>query len=362
MGTLASVHVIALTPAGAALGQRLCQHLPGAQLQVPAKLQSQAPSAQAFTSLRDALARAFQQRTPVVAIMATGIVVRHLAPLVRGKDVDPAVVVMDERGRFAISLLSGHLGGANALAATVAAAVGATPVITTASDVQGLPALDTLAAGLGLVIENLPQVKTIQMAWLTGQKVRLVDPQGYLAPALAPWADRIDLAPEDPQALRQPGPAVYVGCWEYPWPAAWLRLRPKNLIAGVGCNKGTAVDEILLLLEQTLARHHLSRHCLGSLATITIKQHEAGLIAAARRLGVVLQCFPPEELASIKVPNPSPLVQRHLGVASVCEAAALKAAGSNTLLVPKQKSANVTVAIAQVGSGSSASVPAPRST
>lgn len=353
MSMPAVVQVVALTPAGAALGQRLCQHLPGAQLHLPAKLQSQALPAQAFASLGDVFARAFQQRTPVVAIMATGIVVRHLAPLLRGKDVDPAVVVMDERGRFAISLLSGHLGGANALAAEIATVLGATPVITTASDVQGLPALDTLAAGLGLTIENLPQIKVIQMAWLTGRKVRLVDPQDCLTPALAPWADLIDPAPEDPQALSQPGPAVYVGCREYPWPAAWLRLRPKNLVAGVGCNKGTAVDEILLLLEQTLAREHLSRHCLRCLATITIKQQEAGLIAAARRLGVPLQCFPPEELAPIEVPNPSLLVQRHLGVASVCEAAALKAAGSNTLLVPKQKTANVTLAIALAGSASS---------
>jgi len=353
MSTPAAIQVIALTPAGAALGQRLCQHFPGAQLHLPAKLPSQGLPAQAFASLRDVFTLAFQQRTPVVAIMATGIVVRHLAPLLQRKDVDPAVVVMDERGRFAISLVSGHLGGANALAAAVAKAVGATPVITTASDVQGLPALDTLAVKLGLAIENLPQIKVVQMAWLSGQKVRLVDPDGCLSAALAAWSDLITPVPEEPQALSQPGPAVYIGCREYSWPAKWLRLRPKNLVAGVGCNKGTPVDEILALLEQTLAREHLSRHCLRCLATITVKQHEAGLIAAARRLGVPLQCFPPEELAPIKVPNPSALVQRHLGVASVCEAAALKAAGSNTLLVAKQKTANVTLAIALAGSASS---------
>ncbi len=354
MSTAAPIQIIALTPAGAALGERLCQHLPGAQLHLPTKLQCHSRQGQGFASLGAVLALAFQQRLPVVAIMATGIVVRHLAPLLQGKDVDPAVVVMDERGRFAISLVSGHLGGANALAARVAAVVGATPVITTASDVQGLPALDTLATGLDLFIENLPQIKVIQMAWLTGEKVRLVDPQGYLSPVLTGWPDLISLEPEEPQSLRQPGPAVYVGCREYSWPADWLRLRPKNLVAGVGCNKGTPVGEILALLEQTLSRQRLSRHCLSSLATITLKQDEAGLIAAARRLGVPLQCFPPEELALIEVPNPSPVVQRHMGVASVCEAAALRAAGSNILLVPKQKTANVTLAIAQVGSGSSA--------
>ncbi len=349
----AVIHLVALTPAGAALGERLRQQLAGAQLFLPEKFQEHYPTAQYFGNLRQVFRQAFETKTPLVAIMATGIVVRQVAPLLQGKDQDPAIVVMDERGRFAISLLSGHLGGANALAQTVAAAVAATPVITTASDVQGLPAIDILASQLGLIIENLDAVKFIQTAWLSGQPVRLIDPQDYVTPVLAEVAGLVLPVSEEVLQTGQIGPGIYVGCREYDWPAAWLRLRPKMLVVGVGCNRGTTAAEILELLDDTLRQRRLSRHCLRCLASITLKQTEPGLLAAARSLGVPVQWFTPQELAAIAVPNPSPVVQRHLGVASVCEAAALKAAGAATLLVTKQKTANVTLAIAQVGSNSS---------
>jgi cobalt-precorrin 5A hydrolase len=345
----AAVRIVALTPAGAALGRHLLARLPGSTLWLPAKLQPEYPEARPFESLKVVFAEAFQAKAPLAGIMATGIAVRHAAPLLQGKDSDPAVVIMDERGQFAISLLSGHLGGANALARTVAALVGATPVITTASDIQGLPAIDNLAAGLGLVIENLAMVKKIQMAWLQGRKVRLIDPAGFLQKDLADFQDLIKLQPEQPEFLNQPGPAVYVGIRNYQWPEDWLRLRPKILMAGMGCNKGTPAAEILGLLENTFNRFKLSLHSLHSLATIAAKQGEAGLQAAAARFGVNFIWYSKEELQQITVPNPSSTVQRHMGVASVCEAAALRAAGAGTLLVPKQKTANVTLAVAQAG-------------
>jgi cobalt-precorrin 5A hydrolase len=321
----------------------------GARLWVPAKLQGDYPGARPFESLKAVFKEAFESGCPVVGIMATGIVVRHVAPWLRGKDLDPAVVVMDEQGRFAISLLSGHLGGANDLARGVAELVGATPVITTATDVQGLPAVDSIAARLGLAIENLGMVKVIHMALLQGQKVRLVDPMGYLGGELAGCQELFEMGPEEPGFLGQPGPAVYVGCRNYQWPEGWLRLRPKNLVAGMGCNKGTQVTEILELIQNTFSRGNLSLQSLHTLATIAAKQDEAGLKAAAQRLGVRFIWYSKEELAEMKVPNPSAMVQRHMGVASVCEAAALKAAGAGKLLVPKQKTTNVTLAVAQDG-------------
>ena len=258
----ADIRIIALTPAGAALGRRLHARLPGATLWLPAKLQPDYPEARPFESLKRVFAEAFQAKASLVGIMATGIAVRHAAPFLKGKDSDPAVVVMDERGRFAVSLLSGHLGGANALARAVAELMGATPVITTATDVQGLPAIDSLAAGLGLVIENLAMVKNIQMAWLQGQKVRIVDPAGFLQAELAGFSEFIEVRPEQPEFLGQPGPAVYVGIRNYQWPEGWLRLRPKILMAGMGCNKGTPVEEILALLENTFDRFKLSLQSL----------------------------------------------------------------------------------------------------
>lgn len=345
----ATVRIVALTPAGAALGLRLRDKLDGSRLWLPAKLQPHYPQARPFDSLQEVFHTAFEAKSAVIGIMATGIAVRQAAPLLKGKAADPAVVIMDEKGRFAISLLSGHLGGANDLARRVADLMGAMPVITTASDVQGLPALDSLAAGLGLVIENLEMVKVMQMAWLKGEKVRIIDEAGILQEKLATYRELLELRPEQPEYVQRPGPAVYVGVREYQWPEGWLRLRPRTLMAGMGCNKGTRTAEILELVHRTFSRFNLSLLSLHTLATVAAKQGEAGLQAAARELGVNFLWYAKEELEQIPVPNPSAMVQRHLGIASVCEAAALKASGAQELLVPKQKTANVTLAVAQAG-------------
>ena len=148
--TIPATYIISLTPVGNALGRLIAQKLPGAVFWVPIVCQPNYPEARSFDKLKSLLAKAFLGKNPLICIMATGIVVRYLAPLLQGKDVDPAVVVVDEAGRFAISLLSGHLGGANELARTVGNLIGATPVITTATDVQGLPALDTLGSPAGV--------------------------------------------------------------------------------------------------------------------------------------------------------------------------------------------------------------------
>ncbi|MDD3581927.1 MAG: hypothetical protein PHW74_13010, partial [Desulfobacca sp.] len=141
---LRPIRVVALTPAGAHLARRLCQTLEGAVCWLPTS--RSAAGVQTFDRLADVFGEAFAQGHSLVCIMAAGIVVRGVASHLKGKDRDPAVVVVDEKGRFAVSLLSGHLGGANDLARQVAQVLGGVPVITTATDVQGLPALDALAS------------------------------------------------------------------------------------------------------------------------------------------------------------------------------------------------------------------------
>jgi cobalt-precorrin 5A hydrolase len=346
--TATSVYIISFTPAGNVLGRRIAQGMPGAVFWVPIVCHPNYPEAQSFDSLRSIMTEAFLGNHPLICIMATGIVVRHLAPVLQGKAVDPPVVVVDEGGQFAISLLSGHLGGANELARSIGELIGATPVITTATDVQGLPALDVLGPRLGLQLENLKAVKEIHMALLRGQKIIVVDSGNVLREALTDYQKLFELLPESDDFMRKPGPAAYVGNREYQWPEGWLRLRPRNLMAGVGCNKGTSAAEILEFIEATFKRYQISLLSLHTLATIVDKQDEPGLKAAAARLGVNFTCYTKEDLQHIPVPNPSATVERFMGVASVCEAAALKAAATQTLLVPKQKSANVTLAVAEV--------------
>ncbi len=337
--------VVALTSRAAELAVRLAAELPAATCWVPEGQQA-GGSCRRFGRFAEVAAGAFAQGENLVCIMAAGIVVRTIAPLLQGKAVDPAVVVVDEGGRFAVSLLSGHLGGANELARRVAGLLGATPVITTATDVAGLPALDALAAELGLMVENLPALRPVSMALLAGRAVPLVDPEGWLAPVVAAHPGCFTVPADLKAALARPGPGVYVGCRERPWPPDWLRLRPRILVAGLGCHKGISAAEVLNFVAQVCARQGLSLTCLRTLATVAARKDEPGLREAARHLGVELVWFSPAELAAVAAPNPSPYPARHLGTPSVAEAAALKAA-QGRLLVPKQKTAHLTLALAR---------------
>ncbi len=342
------IKILALTPQGAALARRLSRGLPGAECWL-SQAQAGEPGDQVFANLAGAFRQAFAAGDNLVCVMAAGIVVRSIAPYLKGKAADPAVVVVDEAGRYAISLLSGHLGGANDLARQVAEVLGGTAVITTATDVQGLPALDVLAAQQGLAIENLPEVRAIHMALLAGRPVRLVDPQGFLAGAVAAYPELLIPEADLDRALAGGGPAVYVGFREREWPPEWLRLRPRNLVAGMGCHKGTPAAELLEFIKDTFRQAGLSLLSLKALATIEAKKAEPGLRQAARTLGVEFLWFTASDLEAIPVPNPSPRVTRHLGVASVSEAAALKAGGVE-LIVTKRKAANATLAVARVAS------------
>ncbi len=341
------IRVVALTPQGAALARWLCKNLAGARCWLPRGQAGDDPGVNVFDRVAPVFQEAWQRRENLVCVMAAGIVVRSLAPYLRGKDTDPAVVVVDEAGKFAVSLLSGHLGGANALARQVAQILGGVPVITTATDVRGLPALDSLAGQRGLTMENPAAVRPVHLALLSGQPLPLVDPDGYLADILSAnpglFLDDNDLD----AALAADGPGVYVGFRERAWPAGWLVLRPRNLVAGMGCHKGTPAAEILAFIQDTFRQERLSLASLKALATIEAKKEEPGLRQAAVSLGVEFIWFTAEELQTTTVPHPSRQVARHLGVMSVSEAAALKAGGVE-LILTKRKGPNVTLAVARV--------------
>jgi cobalt-precorrin 5A hydrolase len=341
------IRVAALTPGGAALARKLCQLLPRAQCWLPRSLAGETPGIHGFERVATVLAEALRTREDLVCIMAAGIVVRSIAPHLQGKDVDPAVVVVDEAGQFVVSLLSGHLGGANELARQVARLLDATPVITTATDVQGLPALDQIAAERGLALENLSAVRPVHLALLAGHPVPLWDPYGYLADLAAARPELFQLIVDQKAAPITAGPGVYVDCRERPLPPDWLILRPRNLVAGMGCHRGTPTQELLDFIKNTFQQEGISLRSLQTLATIEARRDEPGLKDAARSLGAEFIWFTAAQLQNLAVPNPSPHAARHLGVPSVSEAAALKAGGVE-LMVPKRKSPNATLAVARV--------------
>jgi cobalt-precorrin 5A hydrolase len=280
-----------------------------------------------------------------VVVAASGIVVRLVAPLLADKTVDPAVVVVDQQGRYAVSLVGGHLGGANDLAERVAGLLGGQAVITTATDGAGKPSLEVLASETGMVVENLKALSRISRGLLEGETIRVHDPEDRLRPALEAWENLFMFLPEPPDPADDT-PLVWVGYGESVFPAAWLLIRPLVLAVGLGCNRGTALKELEDLVTESFARWALSLKSISVLASIEAKQDEPGLLDLAEKMGKRILFFSVEELSGVKTPNPSGTVEKHMGVGSVCEAAALLAAGSRRLLITKQKSAKATLAVA----------------
>jgi len=338
--------IYALTPKGAPLGRRLADQL-GGDLFLPARLAA-SYNGKPFDSLVDFVAEHFSSYPCHIFVAASGIVVRVIAPLLKSKDKDPAVLVLDQEGRYVISLLSGHLGGANERAQQVAESIGGQAVITTATDSSGLPSFDLLAKKRDMTIANLPGVKHVNMALLNGDTIQVFDPEDRLG-LLETGAVEFSIRWIETESQWIGGdPGVWV-TWKGgppPHDAKRLILHPRCLVAGIGCNHGTNENEILELIQMTFKEHDLALGSLKSVSTIEAKRDEEGLIEAAKALEVPLHFFAPEEIQSIEVPHPSGIVEKHMGVSSVCEATALLKAEGGPLLVPKTKSRNVTLAVA----------------
>ncbi|MET8100177.1 precorrin-3B C(17)-methyltransferase [Streptomyces sp. NPDC005236] len=270
----------------------------------------------------DAVRRAFAECDQLVCFLATGAVVRLVAPLLADKRTDPGVVCVDEAGRFAVSLVGGHAGGANELAREVGDLLAAEPVVTTASDAVGVPGLDTL----GLPVEG--DVAGVSRAMLDGEPVVLERESGWPLPALPPNVG----------SPAEPGAAVLrVSDRVREAAAREAVLRPPSLVVGVGASRGAPVDEVLGLVEDALREAGLSVRSVAELATVEAKSGEPGIVGAAERLGVPVVTYGAGELAAVTVPNPSGAPLGAVGTPSVAEAAAL--IGGGELLVPKRKSA-----------------------
>ncbi len=286
---------------------------------------------------KQALHDAWNECDGIVLFLATGAAVRLLAPLLGSKHADPGVVTVDDAARFAVALSGGHAGGANALAERVAEALGASPVVTTASDALGVPGLDTLGERLGFKLEDGSDLAAVGAALVSGEQVSLVSDRRW---PLGPLPENVVCReePETPLVLisdriaQVPGPAVV--------------YRPPSLVAGVGCSRGAGADEILTLLDASLAEAGLSKKSVAALASIDVKRDEAGLLNAAGRLGVAVRFHPAEALSAVGPPNPSEVVREAVGTPSVAEAAVLVSGAE--LVVDKRKSAMATVAVGRL--------------
>ncbi len=286
----------------------------------------------------------------LIFIMAAGIVVRTIAPLIKDKKTDPSVVVLDEKGEYAISLLSGHLGGANELAKKIAEFLKAEAIITTASDVNNLTSIDLWAKENNLVIEDWELVPQIGTRLLNNGALRIFSeiqielPDEFLKVSDPRFADVLITNKKDPftdsPIHRFTHSSIY--------PSTQLYLRPKNLVIGIGCNSGTSDKEIAEAIKAVFDENNLSFLSIHSIATIDIKEDEEGLNAFAEKYNFKIKTFNVDELNAVEGLQKSDVVFKATGANAVSEPAALLASGTSELLVPKYKLGNVTIAVAEL--------------
>ena len=349
------IAVVAITRRGALLADRLCRKMAGLEFYLSSRYACLAEGAHNLfepAELKPLIATIWRKYDGLVLIMASGIVVRMIAPLLKSKATDPAVIVMDDAGCFAISLLSGHLGGANDLAKRCADVSGARSVITTATDANDLPSFDMLAKDHGWIIDDLAKVKHLNTLLLDNEEIAVVDPSGQTRAWLRgrgcvsfyeSFYEAVNSSASGFLFVTNAVPKLLAGLNKV------LILRPRNLVLGIGCNRGTALDEIADLVSSHLAELTLSIKSVCCVASIAAKRDEAGLAAFARQLDVPFRCFESNELHQVVFPSPpSEHALAAVGVAGVAEPAAILASGGGELLLQKVKSANVTLAVAEL--------------
>lgn len=275
----------------------------------------------------------------LIFIMAAGIVVRTIAPLVQSKASDPAVLVMDQQGMYVISLLSGHLGGGNDLSRKIAAAIGASPVITTATDVQGVTAFDEIAKRNDLVIENLGTLKYISGALLEGKKAELYTDLPLSEPCHLPQIQVTDHPTGEFRVVVSDRMLLDLQTEKT------LYLRPKSLVIGVGCKRNTDPVHLAACFREFLKTYQLSILSVAKIATIGLKQKEPAILQLCENLRVPLEIVPDESIQKCSYPfEKSAFVQSVTGVPSVSEACSYLASGCGTVLTGKIKYAGVTLA------------------
>lgn len=351
--------IISVTFKGAALAEKLASRLKSdSNVVVYAKVGRTVDSqAQSYTSLGELAEKVFAEYDGLIFIMAAGIVVRVIAPFLYHKCVDPAVVVIDDGGHYAISLLSGHIGRANELAQKVACAIDAIPVITTATDVAGKVAPDTLSGKLGLKIEPFDQLRTVNAAMANGENVNFfLDTSLSQADELKEQAGELQVTLQDFAACikeeqwRQSDAVVLLTDKLVVINVPHVFLRPPTLVVGVGCRRGTDCETIVAAIQAACRMIGRSRLSICRLASADIKQNEPGLLAAGEQFGVKLDFFDRQQLQQCVLKYKlavSNFVQAQIGVGNVCEAAALLSARNHQLILDKTKFQQVTVAIAE---------------
>lgn len=321
--------IVSFTKQGHELARRIEEDLRAGNWETDQRVKCRAVSDSMKTSLEEWTKEQFDSKDALIFVGAMGIAVRAVAPFVTSKVSDPAVLVIDDTGRYCIPLLSGHLGGANELAEELAGRFGMEAVITTATDRNGKWAVDVFARKNGLYIRDMGKAKEISARILNGEEILI----------------RVENRKES--ISNRSIPDVYIGIYEHPeWKQGPLYLIPKTVDLGIGCRRGISEDAVEGFVGKVLDTAGICPESVGTVNTIDRKAKEPALLQFCENRGLSLQTFSPEELKCAKGRfTASGFVQSVTGVDNVCERSAVQAGGGR-LLVKKQAGEGVTVALA----------------
>lgn len=303
--------------------------------------------------------RQFGEQDALVFVGAAGIAVRAVAPFVTSKVMDPAVLVMDEQGRYCIPILSGHLGGANELAELIGRNLGAVPVITTATDLNGKWAVDVFAGKNGLMIREMEKAKEISARLLAGGHVSVYIEEscgmirGDFPDGVRRWSEPEDGKLESrlsgeafPESFEN-GPDIVIGISDHPAGKGALHLIPKAVVLGIGCRKGMPAQRLEERIRKVLEQNGIFPESVRKAASADLKREEEGLLRLCERYGWEFETFSPEVLKGAAGEfQASRFVEEVTGVDNVCERSAVCGCRGGKLIIPKQAGDGITVAAA----------------
>lgn len=297
-------------------------------------------------SLKDFMGGAFKKYSQIIMIMSCGIAVRSISPYVQSKHKDPAVVVIDDLGKHVISLLSGHIGGANSLTQEIAKSIEAVPVITTASDLRGIEAVDTMAQRLELVIEDFEVAKKVTASLVNGEATGLFsDINGIKHDRRLMYIEKLEKVKEcNINAL------IYIGYRDLHeldvLDIPVVKLIKRDLVLGIGCRKGINSDRILEAFESVCKTYCVNKSAIRSIATIELKKNEEGIKKLSAYLNVPIDIIDTNKIAEVeKHFECSDLVRRITGVGCVAEPTAYISSEYGSCVVPKTKLNGITMSI-----------------
>ena len=284
--------------------------------------------------IADDMEKIFTENDSLIFIGACGIAVRAVAPYIRSKTTDPAVIVIDDQGRYVIPVLSGHIGGANGLAGKIAQLIGATAVITTATDGAGKFSCDSWAVQNDCAISSMKTAKEVSAAIL---KKNIPVVSDYELPSSLPEG----LVPGETGEI-----GIYIGIHKKAPFKTTLCLIPRTLTLGIGCRKGTSKEHLLSAVKTVFVDNNLDIRAVGRVASIDVKMGEEGLLSLAKELDAELVFYTADELnAADGNFDESAFVKDTVGTGNVCERSAV--IGGRKLIVKKTVMDGVTIAVAE---------------